>query len=67
MWQFLEEIITLRESKENKKFIFANIRGFIIIFCESHVRHKVEDYGNLFDSELGKGRYKRWSSRHLRR
>ena len=54
-------------AKKKWKISLANIRGFIIIFGESQVRHKAEDYCNLFDSEMGKGRYKRWSSKHLRK
>ena len=49
-------------AKKKRKISLANIRGFIIIFGESQVRHKAEDYCNLFDSEMGKGRYKRWRS-----
>ena len=49
MLLFLRKIVSVCESKENKKFFFnreTNTRRFIIVFGESQVRHKLENYCN---------------------
>ena len=53
MLLFLRKIVSVCESKENKKFFFSretNTRRFIIVFGESQVRHKLENYCNWFDN-----------------